>query len=350
MKRIFTSIAILLLILAGIGTAVFLGLNKWLILSFISFSGVFCIAATWFINKAFLDGVKKSAEFAATVSQGDLSGRVYLQSDDEVGMLSESLNRMAINLSLMLAEVKSSVLEISGLIERNYETSELVTRGTLGQTRSLNEMFLSIKSLGDAIRSASESVDAVLGLTLKASENADEGKNALRLLLSEAEAIKTSSEQVYSIITIMNDISEKTRLLALNASLRSEGGGTGFGPEIRKLAERIADSSKGIEKTVSINLEISRRAVTAIEEVNRAFNRIRNDVEDITRLARAVQTSASDEQSESERLTTLKDSVSDDAEKNIRHINQLIEHTDALSRKTAGLKDLTARFRTDEER
>jgi len=347
MKRIFTSIAILLIILTGIGVAVFLKINRFLILSFISFSGLFCIIATWFIYKAFVDGVRKSSDFATAISEGRLTETLYLSSDDDVGVLAESLNRMTVELRLMIEEIKRSVFELSTLIEQSYKTSGLVITGTNNQTRSFKEMFLSIKALSEAIRISRESTESVLNLTEKAQNNASEGKQVLNKLLSEAESINSSSEQLTSIVVIMNEISEKTKLLALNAALNSSNDQT-LASEIRKLSERISDNTRTIEKSIRTNLEIAKRTVAAVEEVNSSFNKIRNDVEDITRLAKDIQSTTQEELRESEKLIVLKNRVDEIAEENIRYINDLTEHTNSITEKIEVLKKFLSRFKTEE--
>ncbi|GEM_PF-4884281 len=330
---------------------------KILILAIISFSGFIYIVATFFIYRSFLEGIKKGVDFATAVAQGNLSRRIYILSNDEVGQLSDSLNKMSVNLRFMLDQVKLSVVEISNLITQNYKISEFVTRGESLQTRSFNEMAQSLKNLNESILGVSQNIESVFSLTEKTYENANTGKQSLNRMLSEMEEIQTSSEKVREILSIMNDITEKTNLLALNASLsavQAQGSDTSnaasiIAPEIKKLSERISDSSRDIEKIIATNTNIIRKASESTVEVNRSFNQIRNDIEEIVHLNTQIKGSVSEEIKESKQIIALKDRVSMITEDNMRQINELVSFTNTLSRQVENLQQLISQFKAQEE-
>jgi methyl-accepting chemotaxis protein len=348
MRRIIISTIILLVILAVIGTAVYEGLNKYLILSIISFGGFLYVIANWFVYRSFLEGIRKGVGFATSVSQGDLTRKIYIMSQDEVGQLSESLNQMAVNLSFMINQVKLSIVELSGLIQQNYRISEALNRTFGLQTGSFNDMSLSIKALDDSIRHVSENIEGVVTLTETAYGNANSGKALLGRMLREMDEIKKSSEKVYAILGIMNGITEKTRLLALNASLVSgKSGGpstASLAPEIRKLAESTGDSTREIEKIVKGNLEVSFKASDTADEVNKAFNQVRNDVEEIVHITEDIKASVNEEKKESGQIIIHKNRVGEMAGENIRQVNELADFTNTLSRQVETLRSLISRF------
>jgi methyl-accepting chemotaxis protein len=331
--------------------------SKLLILAFLSFGGFLYIVATFFVYRSFLEGIKKGVDFAAAVAQGNLSKRIYILSNDEVGQLSDSLNRMSVNLRFMLDQVKLSVVELSNLITQNYKISEFVTRGEALQTRSFNEMAQSLKNLDNSIHGVSENIESVYALTQKTYDNANAGKETLNRMLSEMEEIQKSSEKVREILSIMNDITEKSNLLALNASLsvvQTRGGETSnpasvIAPEIRKLSERISDSARNIEKIISANTETIRKASEATTDVNKSFNQIRNDIEEIVHLNNQAKESVADELRESKQIIALKDRVSMISEENMRQINELVSFTNTLSRQVENLQQLISHFRVQEE-
>jgi methyl-accepting chemotaxis protein len=119
--------------------------------------------------------------------------------------------------------------------------------------------------------------------------------------------------------------------------------------EVRKLSGRIADAAREIERTVEADLETGRRAAAGIEEAARAFARVRNDAEEIGRLTRETRESVAAGARENERIVLLKDRVSEIAEENVRHIDELAGFTGVLSRQVDSLKRLIAQFRTGEE-
>jgi twitching motility protein PilJ len=152
-----------------------------------------------------------------------------------------------------------------------------------------------------------------------------EGMNAIRETIQDTskriKRLGESSQEIGNIIEIINDISEQTNILALNASIQASmagEAGRGFAvvaDEVQRLSERAANSTRQIEalvKTIQsdtneavISMErsttdvvggalLAENAGAALDEIESVSNQIANLVQNISRSARDQAIAAAD--------------------------------------------------------
>lgn len=140
-------------------------------------------------------------------------------------------------------------------------------------------------------RSVSEISSAALECELQSTKNKEQASNGLGFLKSVIDVTTNLEESARSISTIssqIQDISDRTNLLAFNATIESVRAGElgrGFSvvaDEIRKLAERSAQSAKQIEGLVETTLLLSKQGKNSSGQAIAAFTEISSGVERTT--------------------------------------------------------------------
>ena len=240
--------------------------------------------------------LRRAVRLAEKVAAGDLTESLDVKQKDEVGILANALNRMIDQLNDLIGNVQESANQVAASSEQLSASAQSLSQATTEQAANLEETSASIEQLAASIQSNSEGANDANRISAEASQNADEGGQAV---VETVEAMKQIAQQ----IGIVDDIADQTNLLALNAAIeaaRAGEMGKGFAVvavEVRKLAERSQQAAR----------EISELATSSVDRAERAGSLIQQVVPNIQKTSQLVQeiTSACQEQSDGIEQITL---------------------------------------------
>ncbi|WP_417911202.1 methyl-accepting chemotaxis protein [Candidatus Electronema sp. PJ] len=229
-------------------------------------------------------------EEITVLADGDLTIRATV-TDDVIGTLADSLNLMLENLGRAFRRIKDSALQVGSTANvLSSSTGELAAQND-SQSKMLNAAVEKIILLTEEIKKAAEKADQSAGTSKISSHVAEDGAAAVRETSQSMEAIRgnvqntaraikrlgESSQEISDFARTINEISDRTSILALNASIQAAAAGEegrGFAvvaEEIQRLAERAATSTRQIETLIrNILGEITEAGVSmdaSIQEV-----------------------------------------------------------------------------------
>lgn len=269
--------------------------------------------------------IVKLLDEVSEVSAGDLTVQAEV-GPELTGEIAEAFNQMTRNLRSLIKQVKDVTFQVATSATAISDTTEQLAGGSVAQASQISRTTTAIASMAqqvqDVARTATQSVEVAAGSldnaklgTQAARENIEAMRSIRKQVQETAKRIKKLGERAQEIAQItgmIDDLSDRTGLLALNATLQaaaSGNSGDGFAQvaeEIERLAERSNRLTQQISSlTQSINSE-TKEVVASMEDTIR-------EVIDGSALADKAGRSLVEIEDVSNRLAELLRSISDSA-------------------------------------
>jgi methyl-accepting chemotaxis protein len=240
--------------------------------------------------------------------EGDLTKRLVVKSNDEVGSLATWFNTF-------VKKLQGIITDISGNSEKlNMSSSELLTiskKMSVGADNmsdkasavaaAAEEMSSNMSSVAAAAEQSSTNISMVSSAAEEMTSTINEiAKNTERTRVSSNQAVsrtKKASENIDNlnksakdigrVVETINDISEQTNLLALNATIeaaRAGEAGKGFAVvagEIKDLARQTAEATMEIKEKIESIQGSTHQTVSEIEEIAAAINNVNEMIDTV---------------------------------------------------------------------
>ncbi len=311
--------------------------------------------------------------------EGDLTRRIEQNSKDEMGKLVYWFNQFIEKLQATIGEVVSSVAplnDVSRELERlsvdNGKASSTQLESTLGMSRSIREMFDSLSENATNASSAAESAS-------KADDNAKLGQkivaetvSTIDELAAEVERagntikqLEADTENVGSILGVIQGIAAQTNLLALNAAIeaaRAGEQGRGFAvvaDEVRSLASRTQESTEEIQSVIE-QLQKTARTITVVmdqgqvkakesvakaAETGESLRNITDGVDTIMQMNMHIASATEEQQQTSSAIQHSVDEIRGSAESTAEGLAHLADVTQQLVSVSSKLGSIASQFK-----
>lgn len=259
---------------------------KQMMITTIVVAGLFIIMGIFLAN-GIARPIRAIAERFADLGKGDgdLSQRIEIKGQDEIGQLSEGFNGFIEKIHQSMKEVAStsSALQsaadgVSSKSHTTYNNSQIQRDQTIQVVAAINQMGATISEIASNAATAAETASQASDNTQDGQNVVSKAKEAISRLAVDientgqvVEQLASTTQEIGSILDVIRDISEQTNLLALNAAIeaaRAGEQGRGFAvvaDEVRNLASRTADSTEEIQKMINQLQGDAKDAVSAME-------------------------------------------------------------------------------------
>lgn len=320
------------------------------------------------ITRSLVVPMSKAMDFASNLSKGDFSKPLEIKQTDEIGHLAAALEDMRLRLKEIIEGIIMSAGSLaSGSTELASTTEELASTFS-EQSQQVSSVASAVEEISTSSALVMQSIHEVSDKSASAKNLTAEGQRHIESanvvmddirrnvteLSTTVAGLAKSSEDIGSILLVINDIADQTNLLALNAAIeaaRAGDHGRGFAvvaDEVRKLAERTQQSTEEIRNIISQFIKETARTNTEMIEagkkvqngaeklnaVDQIFEKIVDSVNEISNSSAMITTAVSEQ---SQAITNINDNaqvISSGLEQSTAAITQ-VSHTVADLQKQA---------------
>lgn len=222
--------------------------------------------------------------------EGDLTRRLVITGDDELGELAGSFNRFVDKIHGLVRQITEMTSQLSGLVA---EVTSQAQRSEQAMERQRHETDQVATAINEMSAAAQEVAKSAQGASVAARQTDEQGRAAKRVvdgsiaqihsLVSDIRKSGTSLDSlqqdvtsIVSVLGVIRSIAEQTNLLALNAAIeaaRAGEAGRGFAvvaDEVRALASRTQQSTQEIQGMIDRLQQGTQQAVDAMRRSSEA--------------------------------------------------------------------------------
>ena len=312
---------------------------------------------------------------------GDLTKRLESRSRDELGALARGINRFIDKLQALLGDVQKTASEV----HRHAGDTDRIA----GQTDSnlqhhqaeMEQMLTAVQEMSYVSQEVATHANNTADSAKQAQSAADEGKvrfqrviHSMHKVAAEAgkgaevvEGLAHDSEQITSILTVIQGIADQTNLLALNAAIeaaRAGEQGRGFAvvaDEVRSLAGRTQKSTAEIQ-TMLTRLQRGTQTVVAAmgntrqscqdaaentSKVNASLDLMAGEVVEINDLISHIATAAEEQSAVAEEINRNMSAIAEVITQLKGNGERTVDSSNAMQRTYDRLREIVGHFRLE---
>ncbi|MEO7072189.1 MAG: methyl-accepting chemotaxis protein [Rhodanobacter sp.] len=237
------------------------------------------------LNQRNQEAIMRLLDEMGSLAEGDLTVKTTV-SEDITGAIADSVNYAIDELRSLVTTINETSEQVSSSAQESQTTARNLADAAQQQARQISSATSAINQIVNSMdtvsRDSAESADVAERSVKIASRGAEvvretiSGMDSIRDQIQETskriKRLGESSQEIGSIVELINDIAEQTNILALNAAIQAASAGEagrGFAvvaDEVQRLAERSTSATKRIETLVQAIQSDTNEAVNSMEQ------------------------------------------------------------------------------------
>jgi len=237
------------------------------------------------LNNRNQEAIMRLLDEMGSLAEGDLTVKATV-TEDMTGAIADSINFAVEQLRSLVQTINDTSVQVASSAQETQATAMHLAEAAEHQAQEISSASDRINEIAASINQVSKNSAESADVAQRSVQIATKGAGVVRETIAGMDSIRDqiqetskrikrlgeSSQEIGSIVELINDISEQTNILALNAAIQAASAGEagrGFAvvaDEVQRLAERASNATKRIETLVQAIQSDTNEAVSSMEQ------------------------------------------------------------------------------------
>ncbi len=337
--------------------------------------------ALYLVNISITHPLKQTIERMKDIASGggDLTQQLPEEGDDDIRELATHFNAFMEKLKTMLGNINASIEQLSTSAsalsdaanssvhcadEQQSETDQAAS-AVSELSASADEIARNAEQASESSQEATKETQNGLGVVEASARNISELAQTMNSSRDTINELKQETENIGSLLTVIQGIAEQTNLLALNAAIeaaRAGEQGRGFAvvaDEVRTLAGKTQQATEEIDHMISKLQQGATSAVDAMEistskteestrlaeDAKVALNAISDAINRINEMNYQIATASEEQSQVSANIHSSVTNIVSSTQQNASNIRQVQESSTGIESVRSNLQELVGQFK-----
>ncbi len=324
------------------------------------------------------EAIMRLLDEMGSLAEGDLTVNATV-TEDMTGAIADSINFAIEQLRTLVGTINETSVQVAASAQETQSTAMHLAEAAEHQASEITSASQRINEIATSISEVSQNSAQSAEVAQRSVEIATNGAGVVRQTIRGMDNIRDqiqetskrikrlgeSSQEIGAIVELINDISEQTNILALNASIQAASAGEagrGFAvvaDEVQRLAERTSGATRRIEGLVTTiqvdtneavssmeettsevvsGARLAENAGTALGEIERVSNELAALIQNISEAAQQQSSAASEITGTMHTIQSITAQTSQGANQTAESIGHLVQLAANLRRSVADFK------------
>ncbi len=282
---------------------------------------------------------------------GDLTRRIDVTSEDEIGQIAAAFNEFSESLHGTISLTKQSAAALATSAKQISTGNRSLASQTERQALTVNEASESLAEVTQSIATTARRADDVSSSAKRTSDSAAQGTDGIGQTVTAMVDIGESSRQIGDIISVVDSISFQTNILALNAAVeaaRAGEMGRGFAvvaSEVRALAQRSATAADDIKRLIVTATERVDHGTRLVNSSGETLHLIIGSIREVSSTVGEISVAASEQNQGVQEINHSISEIRDAMQSTQTFVTEVADASTHLEKQSAELMELVSRFR-----
>ncbi|MCL1634487.1 methyl-accepting chemotaxis protein [Luteimonas sp. SX5] len=330
------------------------------------------------LNDRNQEAIMRLLDEMGSLAEGDLTVKATV-TEDMTGAIADSINFAVEQLRSLVQTITDTSVQVASSAQETQATAMHLAEAAEHQAQEISSASDRISEIAASIDQVSKNSAESADVAQRSVQIATKGAGVVRETIAGMDSIRDqiqetskrikrlgeSSQEIGSIVELINDISEQTNILALNAAIQAASAGEagrGFAvvaDEVQRLAERASNATKRIETLVQTIQSDTNEAVSSMEQTTAevvsgarlaedagtALGEIERVSNDLSSLIQGISSAAQQQSSAASNITQTMNTIQSITAQTSQGANQTAESIGNLAQLAADLRRSVADFK-----